>query len=112
MNHTCHAHACHAHACQAEVPPAKFMCRRHWYALPKHLRDTIWREYRPGQENDKRPSLRYMAVQRRAVGELAFKPFDEEAARTAAPYLLEAESFREAAIKAGLGDPLFFLEKT
>jgi hypothetical protein len=70
------------------------------------MRDAIWREYRPGQENDKSPSARYMAVQRRAVGEVAFRPHDERAAAVAAPYLLDAEVWRERAIEAGEGDPL------
>jgi hypothetical protein len=37
-------------------------CREHWFKLPKPLRDAIWREYRPGQEADKRPSKRYVAT--------------------------------------------------
>jgi hypothetical protein len=86
-----------------------FACKPHWFALSKRLRDAIWREYRPGQENDKRPSARYMAVQRRAVGELAFRPHDEQAARDAAPYMLESEAWRRLAIDAGEGDPLAFL---
>ena len=99
-------HLCHAFGCNRPVPPSLFMCRRHWFALRKPLRDAIWREYRPGQEDDKRPSSRYMAVQRRAIGELLFKPNDEKAAALAAPYLLEAEAWRRRAIDAGLGDPL------
>lgn len=101
MNHTCHADGCNT-----RVPPRMFMCKTHWYALRKALRDAIWREYRPGQENDKNPSPRYMAVQRRAVGELVFKPHDEDAARRAAPYLIASEQWRKTAIDAGLGDPL------
>jgi hypothetical protein len=37
-------------------------CREHWFKLPKTLRDSIWQEYRPGQEIDKKPSARYIAV--------------------------------------------------
>jgi hypothetical protein len=83
-----------------------FMCRQHWFALTKPVRDAIWREYRPGQQTDKRPSLRYMALQRFAVGMSAFKPHDEDAARLVAEYLLQAERFRQLAMAAGLGDPL------
>jgi hypothetical protein len=39
-------------------------CRTHWYALSQHLRDRIWRAYRPGQEIDQRPSADYLAVAR------------------------------------------------
>ena len=99
-------HTCHAHGCDVAVPPKMFMCRAHWFALRKPMRDAIWREYRPGQENDKNPSPRYMAVQRRAVGEVAFKPYDESAAAMAATYLLESEVWRQRAIDAGQGDPL------
>ena len=76
-------HACHAHGCTTPVPPAMFMCRRHWHSLRKPLRDAIWREYRSGQEPTKDPSPRYLAVQRLAIAEVAFKPHDEEAARVA-----------------------------
>lgn len=100
------SHHCHAHGCNKKVPPAMFACKSHWYALRKPMRDAIWREYRNGQEIDKKPSYRYMAVQRLAVAELAFKPHDEEAARIAAGYLAEAERWRFAAIYDGQGDPL------
>jgi hypothetical protein len=83
-----------------------FACRGHWASVRKVLQDAIWREFREGQEVDKRPSLRYLAVQQRAVAELAFKPNDEEAARVAAEYLVNSERFRKAAIDAGAGDPL------
>lgn len=97
------SHQCHAHACTAVIAPKLFMCRLHWYRLRKAMRDAIWREYRPGQEIDKSPSARYMAVQRRAVGEVAFgsaTPGD------AAYYLLKSEEWRARAIAQGLGDPL------
>lgn len=99
-------HTCHAHGCKTPVPPRMFMCRAHWFSLRKPTRDAIWREYRPGQEDDKRPSLRYLAVQRFAVGEAAFVPNDEGAALATAVYMLDAERFRKKAIEAGLGDPL------
>jgi hypothetical protein len=99
-------HTCHAHGCGLPVPASMFACRVHWYALRKPMRDAIWREYRRGQERDKRPSPRYMAVQRRAVAELAFRPNDEQAARIAAPYMVESELWRKRAIEQGLGDPL------
>jgi hypothetical protein len=35
-------------------------CKRHWFMLPKHIRDEIWRTYRPGQEKDMDPSDDYM----------------------------------------------------
>lgn len=100
------AHTCHAPDCGKRVPPKMFMCREHWYSLKKGTRDAIWREYRPGQEQDKRPSRRYLAVQRAALAEVVFKPNDEAAALKAAEYLASAVFYRDAAIAAGEGDPL------
>lgn len=57
-------HACHWPGCTKQVPPAKWGCREHWYALPVQLRRAIWRAYRPGQEKDLRPSEIYLAVAR------------------------------------------------
>lgn len=99
-------HHCHAHGCDKPVPPKMFMCKQHWYSLRKPMRDAIWLEYRPGQERDKDPSPRYMAVQRLAVAEVAFKPHDAEAALVCAQYANEAQKWRQSAICQGLGDPL------
>lgn len=60
--HTCHATGCHAH-----VDPAMFMCRRHWYVLPKVMRNKIWDAYVPGQETRMDPSPEYLAVSREAI---------------------------------------------
>jgi hypothetical protein len=100
------SHKCHAHDCNVQVPPSMFMCRPHWFSLPKPVRDAIWREYRPGQEDDKEPSVRYLAVQRFAVGRVAFKPHSEKAASISAGYLAQAERYRRLSIDAGDGDPL------
>lgn len=104
-------HTCHAHGCSKKTPPTMFMCRTHWFILRKPMRDAIWREYRPGQENDKRASLRYLAIQQRAISEVAFKPNDADAAYTAMQYLLKSEAFRHAAVEAGIGDPLAFIDR-
>lgn len=82
------------------------MCAKHWFSLRKPLRDAVWREYQNGQEISKTPTARYMAVQQLAVAECAFRPNDETAAATAAPYLLNAERWRQRAIAQGHGDPL------
>jgi len=63
-------HTCHATGCKRPVPPRMFMCRRHWFMLPKGHRDAIWAAYRPGQEIDKRPSREYLHVARAAIREL------------------------------------------
>lgn len=58
------AHTCHWPGCERQVKPAVWGCREHWYRLPQHLRARIWRAYRPGQEEDLRPDLSYIAVAR------------------------------------------------
>lgn len=100
------AHTCHAHGCDIAVPPNMFMCRLHWYRLRRPLRVAIWAEYRPGQERDKNASLRYLAVQQRAIAEVAFRPHDEQAAANAAPYIVRSEMLRQRCRDEGLGDPL------
>lgn len=100
------SHTCHAHGCSKPVPPRMLFCKAHWFALPKDVQQAIWREYRPGQEIDKEPSFRYLAVQRLAVLHTAFKPNDEAAARVCATYLTEAVFFQQKCIELGLGDPL------
>lgn len=100
------AHTCHAPGCIRIVPPRMFCCKPHWYKLPKRIRDAIWREYRPGQEIDKRPSLRYLAVQQLACVYLVFKPNSEKAAAEAMVYGARAIELGKKAVEAGLGDPL------
>jgi hypothetical protein len=99
-------HTCHAPGCKQLVPPRMFMCRLHWFALPQKIRDAIWREYRPGQELDKDPSLRYLAVQRLALAYSVFRPHDEKSVLGALSYSVEAMRYGKKAVEEGLGDPL------
>jgi CDP-diacylglycerol pyrophosphatase len=55
-------HHCHWPECQEQVPPAMWGCKKHWFMLPKNLRDRVWATYRPGQEKDMRPSEAYLKV--------------------------------------------------
>lgn len=55
-------HHCHWPGCEQQVPPAMWGCKAHWYALPKDLRDKVWRAYRPGQEATMTPSRAYLDV--------------------------------------------------
>ena len=98
-------HTCHAPGCDRKVPPRMFACREHWAALPREYQVAIWREYRPGQERDKDPSARYMAVQTLARALLAFKPYDEAAAKLTAELTLDANVWRTRAVREGAGDP-------
>lgn len=57
-------HTCHWPGCPRKVPPARWGCKDHWYALPRNLRTRIWQTYRPGQERDKKPSQAYLNAAR------------------------------------------------
>lgn len=60
-------HACHARGCNTSVPPKMFMCRKHWFMIPKAMQDELWDAYVPGQEVRKDPSSEYIEVAMRLV---------------------------------------------
>lgn len=66
-------HYCHAKGCKVRIPPSMFMHKRHWYMLPKAMRDAIWDTYVPGQEFRKNPSEAYLAAARTAIDYIAKK---------------------------------------
>lgn len=66
-------HTCHATACEVAVPPAMWGCRRHWYMVPKPIRDRVWKHYRAGQEEDWKPTWAYLVAAREAVIAVAEK---------------------------------------
>ena len=44
---------CRIAGCERRHARNLFCCRAHWYALPRHMRDAIWRAYRsPGVFSD------------------------------------------------------------
>lgn len=55
-------HECHWPDCKEQVPPAMWGCRKHWFMLPKHLRNKIWMTYQIGQEVTMTPSREYIDV--------------------------------------------------
>ncbi len=57
-------HECHWPGCGKQVPPAMWGCAKHWFTLPKRLRDRIWESYRIGQEITGTPSPDYVAAAR------------------------------------------------
>lgn len=61
------AHHCHATGCTVRVPPEMFMCKRHWFTLPKAMRDRVWKTYRAGQCDDWEISHEYAEAARAAV---------------------------------------------
>lgn len=60
-------HHCHAIGCDKAVPPRMFMCGSHWKRLPAQHKAAVWKHYRPGQENDKEPSLAYLIASHSAI---------------------------------------------
>lgn len=60
------SHTCHWLNCSVEVPPNMFCCKKHWFMLPRHIRNKIWVTYRQGQENDKNPSREYIEAAQEA----------------------------------------------
>jgi hypothetical protein len=55
-------HHCHWPGCTAQVPPAVWGCKKHWFKLPRNLREKIWGAYRIGQEVNLTPSREYVKV--------------------------------------------------
>jgi hypothetical protein len=43
------------------------MCPRHWSMVPGALQSKVWRHYRPGQCDDKRPSSDWLAAADKAI---------------------------------------------
>lgn len=37
---------CAAKGCLARVPSSMLMCHKHWFMVPRTLRDRVWRTYR------------------------------------------------------------------
>ena len=73
-NHTPrNEHHCHARGCMVATRPEMLMCRRHWFMVPKPLRDRVWATYRPGQCDDKQPSAAWFAVANAAIAAVASK---------------------------------------
>ncbi|HEV2185919.1 MAG TPA: hypothetical protein VGR70_01850 [Stellaceae bacterium] len=68
-------HHCHALHCEEEVPPQMLMCRRHWFLVPKPLRQEVWRLYQRGQERTKTPTPEYLEAARRAINAVAAREF-------------------------------------
>jgi len=56
------SHVCHAMGCGTEIEPKLFMCLNHWRMVPKQLQQSVWKHYRPGQEDDKNPTKEYLNV--------------------------------------------------
>jgi hypothetical protein len=45
---------CPVPGCEEQIDRTRLMCRRDWYAVPKRLRDRVWRTWRSGREASSR----------------------------------------------------------
>lgn len=60
-------HTCHAMGCEVPVDPTFLMCRPHWRRVPFPIQREVWKHYREGQCDDKRPSGEWMIAAERAI---------------------------------------------
>lgn len=44
-----------------------FMCRHHWFMVPRALQREVWAEYVAGQEVRKDPTRKYLEVAKQAI---------------------------------------------
>ncbi len=42
------ASRCPVAGCADRIDPSRLMCRRHWYQVPKAIRDRVWATWRSG----------------------------------------------------------------
>lgn len=42
-------HLCAVPQCARHVHRSRLMCRKHWYVVPKAIRDQVWATWRSGQ---------------------------------------------------------------
>lgn len=66
-------HHCHARGCLVEVKPEMLMCFQHWRQVPQKIQRAVWKHYRSGQCDDKRPSLEWHEAADAAIGFIARK---------------------------------------
>ena len=64
-------HHCHALNCRRKCPPEYLMCGTHWRKVPKELQAPVWRHYRTGQCDDKKPSIEWCKAADAAVAAVA-----------------------------------------
>lgn len=62
---------CAAVGCGAKISPQLLMCRKHWFIVPKSIRDRVWANYVRGQEKRLDATDAYMAAYHEAVAAVA-----------------------------------------
>jgi hypothetical protein len=48
---------CPVSGCDEPTDPSRLMCRRHWYQVPKALRDRVWATWQSGDGASSREHL-------------------------------------------------------
>lgn len=62
-------HFCHWPGCENQVPPEHWGCKKHWFELPKRIRDKLWRTYRAEQGAGETPGNEYLEEYLEAASE-------------------------------------------
>ena len=58
---------CPGKDCGVEVERPRFLCRPHWYSVPKPLRDRIWQLYREAPGSEELESIEHPAARFRRL---------------------------------------------
>ena len=88
-------HTCHATGCTVAVPPEMWGCRRHWFMVPKAIRDRIWQTYRAGQCDDMNPDNAYLNAAKEAVIAVAKREGREPDTQVYDMFLKSREAYGE-----------------
>jgi hypothetical protein len=56
-------HLCPAPGCGEIVPRTMLACRKHWFSLPKAMRNDIWRAWRRDPYGDEHQALIAEAIE-------------------------------------------------
>lgn len=64
-------HLCHARNCEKECKPEKLMCPKHWALVPAHIQKEVYKHYRPGQCDDKKPNEKWILAANAAIKEVS-----------------------------------------
>lgn len=65
------SHHCHAANCKVTCKPEFLMCFKHWKMVPKKLQNQVYTTYRPGQCDDKNPSIEWHIAASKAIEAVA-----------------------------------------
>ena len=66
-------HRCHAYGCSERCKPEHLMCAKHWRKVPASLQREVWKHYRSGQCDDRRPSKEWHRAASAAIASVALK---------------------------------------